>query len=204
METTSSIYLRPFIENDYKKINIWRNDTEIQRLVSASYRYVSEAIEQEWVKNKMMENQKDLYLAICLKENNEMIGYTSINEIDYINRTAKGGGILLGKEWQNGVERYEAGVLIRSYVFNHLNLNRIEGRCLVNHISSIVTMEASGYVCEGRLRKAIYKNGSYQDQLVFSLLRDEYYRLCEEGEYTLKRYAKRVKKFRNNYRIKEF
>lgn len=60
METKLSIYLRPFRENDYKKINIWRNDFEIQKLVSASYRYVSEAIEHEWVKSKMMENQKDI------------------------------------------------------------------------------------------------------------------------------------------------
>ena len=50
-----SIYLRPFREDDYKQINIWRNDREIQKLVSTSFKYVSEAIEREWVKSKMMD-----------------------------------------------------------------------------------------------------------------------------------------------------
>ncbi len=70
-----SIYLRGFKEEDTVIINRWRNDPEIQKLVSSSFKYVSEAIEREWVKSKMSNNRTDIYLAICLRETDEMIGY---------------------------------------------------------------------------------------------------------------------------------
>lgn len=194
-----SIYLRGFKEDDYVQINIWRNDPEIQKLISTSFKYVSEAIEREWVKSKMMDNRRDIYLAICLKETDKMIGYTSINDIDYINRSAKGGGIVVGKEWQNGVERYEAGLLIRELVFEHLNLNRFEGKCLTEHITSRITMEAAGYKYEGELSEAVYKEGKYHNQCVYSLLRKDYYELKDRGEYTLMSYAKKVKRLRKIY-----
>lgn len=81
-----SIYLRGFKEEDTVRINRWRNDPEIQKLVSSSFRYVSEAIEREWVKSKMNSNRTDIYLAICLRETDEMIGYVSVNNINQIGR----------------------------------------------------------------------------------------------------------------------
>lgn len=41
----------------------------------------------------MMDNRKDIYLAICLNDDSrKMVGYVSVNNIDYLNRTAVGGG----------------------------------------------------------------------------------------------------------------
>lgn len=194
-----SIYLRGFQEDDFKQINVWRNDPEIQRLVSTSFKYVSEAIEREWVRNKMMDNRRDIYLAICLKENDKMIGYVSVNSIDYINRSAEGGGIILDKEYQDGIARYEVGVLIRELVFDHLNINRYEGRCLVEHTASRIVMEATGYKLEGIIRKSVYKDGRYHDQCIYSLLREDYYQWKELGKYSLASFAKLVRNLKKEY-----
>lgn len=197
MKDNFSIYLRGFKEDDYKIINKWRNDPELQSLVSISFKYVSEAIEHEWVKQKMLDNRKDIYLAICLKSDDKMIGYTSLNNIDYINRSVAGGGTLIDPEYQFGIYRYEAGILIRELVFDHLNMNRMSAKCLVEHEVSRLTIEASGFVKEGILRQAIFKNGKYHDQYVFSLLREDYYRMVENGDYKLSRYVKRLKQLKN-------
>lgn len=194
-----TVYLRGFKEEDYKQINIWRNDIEIQRLVSASFKYVSEAMEREWVKSKMMDNRKDIYLAICLKENDKIIGYVSINAIDYINRSAEGGGIVLDRAYQDGIARYEVGVLIRELVFDHLNINRYEGRCLVEHVASRIIMESTGYQLEGILRDAVYKDGLYHDQCVYSLLRKDYYLWKEQNKYSLYSFAKNVRRLKKEY-----
>lgn len=198
MHKDFSVYLRAFQEDDYKIINKWRNDPEIQRLVSSHFRYVSEAIEREWVKQKMMENQKDIYLAICLLKNNQMIGYTSINNIDYINRSAEGGGILIDPKYSNGIYRYEAGILTRELVFNHLNLNRIEAKCLVEHKDTAIYMEACGYKIEGILRKVIFKDGKYHDQYIFSLLKEENDRIQQNHESSLLHIAKRIREIKRN------
>lgn len=194
-----TIYLRGFREDDYKQINIWRNDPMIQRLVSTSFKYVSESIEHEWVKSKMMDNQKDIYLAVCLKTSEKMIGYVSVNSINYINRSAEGGGIVLEKAYQDGLVRYEVGLLIRELVFSHLNLNRFEGRCLVEHTTSCIIMEATGYKREGTLRHAIYKNGKYCDQYIYSLLREDYYEWLNSGKYSLSYFAKMVRNLKKTY-----
>lgn len=191
-----SIYLRGFQEDDYKVINFWRNDPEIQKLVSTSFKYVSEAIEKEWVKQKMMDNRKDIYLAICLKKNDRMIGYLSINGIDYINRSATAGGIVIDKEFQDGIIKYEAGVLSRELVFDHLNLNRLTAHCLTSNITSSLIMEATGYVKEGKKRQSIYKDGEYHDQFIYSLIREDYYKFKSIGYYLFKNYIKRIKSLR--------
>ena len=138
------IFLRGFELEDYILINKWRNDPEIQNLLSGNFRYVSSEIEKEWVKQKMMNNTKELYLAICLAEGGcEMIGYTSINNIDYINRCAHGGGIINGnRQYRDGEIRYEVGKMIRELVFDHMNLNRFTGACLAEHKTSKIMMEA--------------------------------------------------------------
>ena len=190
-----SIYLRAFEPDDYRLINKWRNDPVIQKLVGTGYRYISSEMEKAWVQEKMMNNTKEIYLAVCLNdESREMVGYVSVNEIDYINRSAFGGGIVIGnRQYQNGEIRHEVGVKIRELVFDHLNLNRFSGACLAEHKASQIMMEACGYRLEGIKRQAIYKNGLYHDLLLFSLLREEYYLLLQEGQYTLAAFAKRVR-----------
>ncbi|WP_297678124.1 GNAT family protein [uncultured Bacteroides sp.] len=195
-----SIFLRGFEIEDAFLINKWRNDSEIQKLVSTSFKYVSLEIEKEWVKSKMMDNRKDIYLAICLNDvSRKIVGYVSVNNIDYVNRTADGGGIVIGdKQYQDGEIKYEVGVKIRELVFDHLNMNRFTGACLLEHKISRIMMEACGYKLEGIRRQAIYKNGTYHDQLCYSLLREEYYRLLNDGQYTFMAFAKRVKQIRKD------
>lgn len=196
----NTIFLRGLELNDALVINKWRNNSEIQKLVSTSFKYVSLEIEKEWVKSKMMDNRKDIYLAICLNdETQQMVGYVSVNDINYINRTAEGGGIVIDPIYQDGIVRYEVGLLIRELVFDHLNINRYEGKCLCEHTTSRIIMEATGYKLEGVLRSAVYKDGKYHDQCVYSLLRSDYYDWMERNEYSLVSFAKKVKLLRGLY-----
>ena len=63
-------------------------------------------------------------------------------------------------------------------------------------------IEAYGFQLEGIRRQAVYKNGIYHGQLMFSLLREEYYRLMEEGQYTLRAFARQVEVIRKQLRGK--
>ena len=199
MSDEYTIYLRGFKESDTEQINRWRNDRAMQALVSAPFRYVPEAIEREWVKSKMMENRRDIYLAVCLKSDDTMIGYVSVNNIDYASRTAVGGGVVLDRKYQDGIARHEVGMLVRELVFDQLNINRYEGRCLREHTTSRIVMEATGYRLEGYARQAVYKDGRYHDQCVYSLLREDYRDWMSRGEYSLKNFARKVKAPKKQY-----
>lgn len=201
MNNTLSIYLRGFKEEDYKIINVWRNDPEIQRLVSTGFKYVSEAIEKEWVKKKMMDNTKDIYLAVCLKSTDEMVGYVSVNDINLLNRVARGGGIVLDKRYQDGIIRHEVGILIRNLVFDQLNINRYEGRCLETHTASRIIMEATGYKLEGIIRQAVYKDGRYHNLCIYSLLKEDYDMWTMTNMYSLRNFSKKVRELRKVYSV---
>lgn len=62
MMEENKIFLRGFESEDYILINQWRNDPEIQKLLSGNFRYVPLEMEKEWVRQKMMNNTKEVYL----------------------------------------------------------------------------------------------------------------------------------------------
>lgn len=181
-----SIILRPFQEDDYLVINKWRNDYNVQKMTGGPIRFVSLDIEKNWVKSKMQDNIKDIYLAICLNDDSQrMIGYISLNNIDHLNKSADAGGTVIGdKEYQDGQTVFEALTIVLEYAFDQLNLNRISAECLPEHYLAPYSLGAFGFIKEGTKREAIYKNGKYHNLDLYSLLRFDYDRLRSENRYT--------------------
>lgn len=192
-----SVFLRPFKEEDTFLINKWRNDYEVQRLTGGPIKFVSLEMEREWVRKKMLNNTSELYLAICLnEESHKMVGYLSLNNIDHLNKCAFAGGIVIGdREFRDGVTSIEAMKLLLEYSFFQLNLNRIGASCLTSHYYSPFLLMALGFQKEGLEREAIYKNGKYQDKILFSLLKKEYiFNLKDENINTIIRRLIKYKK----------
>lgn len=196
-----TIYLRLFEPEDYERTYVWRNDFAMQKLTCGPIRFVSKEIEKKWVFEKSTTNCKDIYIAICANDNDIMIGYMSINEIDYINRSCVGGGIVIGdKDYRDGTAYLEAEIMEFDYVFNQLNMNRYTGECLIDHVLSRANLLALGFKEEGRKRQAVYKNGKYNDVVFYALLRDDYYKYNQDGLYDIRnlikqsaRYIKEIK-----------
>lgn len=198
-----TIYLRLFEPEDYEKTYVWHNDFNIQKTTCGPLRFVSKEIEKNWVMSKATHNQTDIYLAICLIENDEMIGWYSINNIDFLNRKCHCGGVVIAdKRYQDGNAYKEAGDLAFQYIINELNMNRVTGACLRENILSRAQMEASFWKLEGIERQAIYKDGCYHDICRYAILRDEFIEHLKNGDYCNmeSRVAKLVIKFRKENR----
>ena len=152
----TKVYLRLFEPEDYEKTYVWHNDFSIQKSTCGPIRFVSKEIERNWVLSKATHNQTDIYLAICLIENDEMIGWYSINGIDYLNRKCHCSGVVIGdKRYRDGVAFGEAGMLAFDYIINELNMNRVTGSCLREQIVSRAEMEAGFWELEGIERQAV-------------------------------------------------
>lgn len=194
----ASIFYRAFEENDYILINKWRNDPELQLLTGGNFRYVSLDIEKNWVKEKSLNNRTEIYLAICLNDDSKkMIGYLSFNKIDYLNRTAEGGGIIIGdKEFRDGTIWIEVYQFLMSYAFDVLNLNRFYGVCLNEHKLTMTIMPILFWKLEGICKQVVYKRGKYHDIAIWALLKEEYYHHNMQGDFDIKAILKRIRKFR--------
>lgn len=169
----SRIYLRAFEPDDYKTSIKWRNDDQIWSMLGGTKYFVSSAYEKKWVEDAIF-NPKDIRVAVCLKENDAYIGNAYITDINMLNKTGVS-HILIGEKscWGHGYAA-EALRLILGYVFCERGLNRITAYVLKTNTASIRMHEKVGYVIEGTLRQSVFKNGVFQDQIVMSILKDDF------------------------------
>jgi RimJ/RimL family protein N-acetyltransferase len=177
------IFLRAFELEDYRLISQWRHDEEVIKLLGGNHFFVSSERERKWVEDKIFNDQDSVYLAICLKENQRLIGYTCITHIDLRNQKAEAGGTLIGDKslWGKGYGREAAELRLR-YLFDQFPINRNYVYCLEEHDATIQMLVSLGYKQEGILRQEVFKNGEYKNLILFSLLREEYDRLYKGKE----------------------
>lgn len=190
------IYLRLLEPKDYEVTHQWRVNYDMQKMTCGPIRFISEEMEKNWVQSKAMSNINDIYLAICSIESGEMIGWISINAIDYRNQKCKCGGIVIGDQrYRDGMAAFEAGRLMLSYVFDELNMNMVRGACLREHVYSRANMEAKFYVLEGIEREAIFKEGHFHDILHYSLSKKDYKEHINNGDFEDSKTIRRLVKF---------
>ncbi|EHO08783.1 hypothetical protein HMPREF9714_02154 [Myroides odoratimimus CCUG 12901] len=171
------LYLRSLDIEDSIQTYKWRQDLVYQNGIVSQIRYTNLETEKEWI-NQAIKNHnsgKELRFAIVEIETKNIVGMVYLTSINYINRTGVM-GYLIGEESSRG-KGYakEAVEVLLDYVFMELGLNRISATVLSNNESSLRVMNKLGFIREGCLREAVYKNGKYIDLISFSLLRKEFY-----------------------------
>ena len=107
-------------------------------------------------------------------QKNKKYIYIKVLYLDYINRKATM-GIVIGKKDKlgKGIGREAIGIL-KNFVFNSLNLNRLDLEVLEHNIRGYKCYTACGFKEEGRKRKAIFHKGSYKDLIFMSILKEEF------------------------------
>lgn len=171
--TNFRVYLRALEPEDYKTTIKWRNDDEIWSMVGGPKYFVSSEYEKQWVQNAI-NNNKEIRLGICLKENDELIGLASVIDIDWINKSAHCPSMIGEKKYWGKGYGTESRLLLLQFAFLERGFERIWAGILEKNAASIKMFEKCGYKREGILRHSVYKNGSFQNQVIMSILRDEY------------------------------
>lgn len=171
---TTMIYLRAFEPEDYKTTIQWRNDDDIWSLLGGVKYFVSEFYEKQWIENAIKDS-KNIRLAVCLKENNLHIGNVYITDINLQNRSGIS-HVLIGNRnyWGKGYAT-EAYHLLLDYAFKERNFHRIVAHVLEANIASIKLHLKCGYKQEGILRQSVFKNGTWKNQIQFSILDKDYF-----------------------------
>lgn len=169
------VYLRALEPEDYKISIEWRRDNEIWGMVGSTKYFVSEAYEKKWVEDTIF-NSRDIKLAVCEIGSNKYIGNVYATDIDQANRSCTT-GVLIGNRnyWGQGYAS-EAYHLLLDYLFNERNIYRVQAYVLESNVASMKLHQKVGYKIEGTLRQSVYKNGKYQNQVLMSILKDDFYK----------------------------
>jgi RimJ/RimL family protein N-acetyltransferase len=169
------IRLRSPEREDIPSFVAWLNDPEVRSGIS-SYLPFSRAEEEQWFEN-MLQSPKDehtLVIEVKVADDWSSIGNCSLFGINWKNRSAEL-GIFIGEKryWNQGLGTETVRLLLH-HGFNTLNLNRIFLRVFENNPRAIRSYEKAGFIHEGRMRQAEFREGRYIDVLWMSVLRSEW------------------------------
>ncbi len=169
------VFLRALVQDDIEGDYLnWLNDAEVNKFNSHHYFPYSKSEACKYIED-VTSSSSDLVLAIVEKKSSKHIGNISLQQIDFINRSAEF-AILIGekKSWGKGYSK-EAGKLIVNHGFMELNLNRIfcgtsRENIGMRKLAGVLKMRE-----EGVRKDAIFKGGKYIDIIEFGLLKKHFF-----------------------------
>lgn len=169
------LILRSWQDADIQDLVEGLNNMEVSRwMASVPFPY-TEADARNFIEYVKQQDENNISLAIVLKENNKVIGGTEIRNIDKRNGTA-GGGIWLNEKYQRNGYGTEALCTRNRYIFNELNLRRIENGYFKDNEKSHRMQLKLGYKDEGIRRKRFLcmATNEYVDECITGLLKEEF------------------------------
>ena len=172
---TDRLILRRYVNEDaaamYKN---WASDSEVTKFLMwqpHSSQEVSQGITEEWV--KLYSNENFYHWAIVLKDNgNEPIGDIAVVEMKE-NISTVHIGYCIGRAWWHKGITSEALKAVMDFLFDEVDVNRIESRHDPRNPNSGGVMKKCGMKYEGTLRSADWNNQGICDACYHALLKSE-------------------------------
>jgi RimJ/RimL family protein N-acetyltransferase len=120
-----------------------------------------------------LERHELLKWGIALRTDNTLIGSVTLFHLDFAHRRAEIGYALGRPYWGKGYMQ-ETLTAVINYVFEKLNLHRIEADVDPRNSASIRAVERLGFQREGYLRERWQVNGEIQDALFYGLIKPDW------------------------------
>lgn len=166
--------LRELERSDLSVITGWRNDPELISQLGAPFRFINPEVDQRWFDSYMANRNTCVRCAIVEEENRDLIlGLASLTNIDHLNQSAVF-HIMIGDPNAQGKGAGSFAVKeMLHHAFMNMNLRRVELKVLRSNTRAQHVYEKCGFVKEGVLRKAVFKDGEFVDMLQYGILREE-------------------------------
>lgn len=169
------VILRPIRRSDLEYFLKWFNDPEVTQYLSF-YVPMTEMAEEKYIESLADRVNSHAGFIIEAREHDGpkpigTIGLDRINNKDHVATF----GIAIGEKdyWSKGYGTEAARLIVR-YGFEQLNLHRISSVAYSFNERSIRMHRKVGFTEEGRKREAVFKNGAYQDDVVFGILKKDW------------------------------
>ncbi|MEK5057920.1 GNAT family protein [Paenibacillus sp. FSL H7-0326] len=179
--TGRKVQLRPVSIEDFKRTFEWRNDEEFAKMSAGTdlfrYSHVTlDQIESTYEKEirTLDRREKGEFSIYTQEENPKHIGFIVYREMNIVARRCTIGMGIGDKEyWSKGFGSDALKTLIR-YLFQTMNLNRVQLDTWSGNERAIRSYEKCGFVVEGRMRNHSFVDGKYHDTVVLGLLKEEF------------------------------
>jgi len=167
------VRLRELRESDAASLFAMLSTEEVTRFISPPPTSV-EVFERfiAWTLRQRMRGE-NLCFAVTLQGYDTAIGIFQVRRIDADFATAEWGFALGSPFWGTGVFE-ESARLTLNFVFNTLGVHRLEARAAARNGRGNGALLKMGAVQEGVLRKSFLRKGEYLDQVMYSILAEDW------------------------------
>lgn len=166
-----NIYLRNVQKEDALLLALWRNDAELQYL--AGVQPVTDPVDLETEINSAVKSEKEAFVVVVRKADEKPIGYIRLNF--WLGEKIVWLRMVIGKK-EDWNKKYggEALKLLLCWLFNKLNVHKVECETYAYNARALHFFEKAGFKREGIRRKGHFYDGEYHDVVMFGLLKEEY------------------------------
>jgi len=169
------VRLRAMRESDWEQRNRETTDSNGFRLLNYGVELPkSEALDREFIEERINFKGPEgiVFFAIDTVEG-ENIGTVNLNSIDYKNGTFSL-GLRIYRPYRKKGYGEEAARIVLRYAFLERRLQKCNSSCVSVNEPSIKLHKRIGFKEEGLRKRCFYMNGTYYDDLLFGLTREEF------------------------------
>ena len=168
--------LRWITQQDAPEILAIFGDSEVMRFWSTPpLRNLDSARELIEEIHQLFRSRKLFQWGICSRETDEVFGTCTLFNVDLGNRRAEVGFALGRNAWGHGLATEALEVLIK-FVFDTLDLHRLEADVGPKNERSLQVLEHQGFQREGYLRERWHQLGNFHDTVLLGLLKRDWSR----------------------------
>jgi RimJ/RimL family protein N-acetyltransferase len=165
------VILRPVEERDLRLLAEWRNAPENRRFFFSPFLINPEG-QKKWLEGLLVDKNRIVHMVDT--HEGESVGMIGLDKIDWRNRSAEGGQILLPPDQRGHGYAEEAVSLMIKYAFEELNMHRLWAEVYSFNKGVLGWCQLFGFQKEGVLREAAFTGGKYHDKVIMGLLREEW------------------------------
>ncbi|MBA2775467.1 MAG: GNAT family N-acetyltransferase [Chloroflexia bacterium] len=168
------VYLRPEEPDDsIKSALAARQETET--FFDIGRHLNSPVMLDKWVSDhEKAELPSWITFTVCLRENDEPIGWVALLDVDYQNRFAETGSFFGSVEHRGSGYGSEAKQLLLEYAFERLGLHMVQSWVYFPNTRSAAALRKQGYSESGRVNWLYSHNGTLGNFVAFDLLAEEW------------------------------
>lgn len=167
---TERLLLRQIINKDANEMFALRSNPEIMKYIPREMpKTIDDAIKHIEFMQGLLESGECINWAICLKEDNKLIGNIGYFRMQPENHRSEIGYMLATEFHGKGILQ-EAITEIIKYGFETLKLHSIEAVTDPENYASWKLLEKNGFIREGHFKEDCFWQGKYLDSFVYSLL----------------------------------
>lgn len=169
------VTLRAMVPADWEHCHRWDQDTDIQRLCDTTYFPRSPEAARAWAQEAATRTSvNDQFRWMIETTHGEVVGTINTHSCDRRNGTFRY-GLAIAREHQRRGYGRDAVALVLHYYFCELRYQKVNVAVYSFNEPSMRLHEHLGFLLEGQLRRTIYTQGQFFDDILYGMTAEEYF-----------------------------